>query len=129
MAIVKNVRINIKGKESKTEKDLYFYQNDTGITLEITIANVEVSISKVYSFFSLDEFSIVDILISKPNKKTECLREIPVVNGVIKFDINKSLTDIVGDYEFQIRLLGGVDSKMHIPPCKYTVLEPIAIYD
>ena len=129
MSIIKNVNINIQGTRCKTEKDLYFYQNDAGITLNVTIANVEVTISKVYSFFNLDDFSSVDILILKPNKKSICLKEVSIIDGVIKFDITKSLTDIVGEYSFQIRLLGEENSKMTIPPCKYTILEPIAIYD
>ena len=125
MAIINKLDLSFRGTTYKTDKDLIFYKNDTGVRLDIAISNLSFT---TVSYFDLGSYSTVDIIVSKPNKKTLCIEDVPVISYRICFTITKNITDVIGTYKFQIRLNQGEESRVTLPPCEYEVLEAIGLY-
>lgn len=131
MAITKDLEIKISNDQASFTEKFYVYQYDRGIEL-----NIKVSLSKMQiggrntSLLSELENATCGVIILKPNGSVIGRNNLEITNDVIKFVIDKELTDDfdeVGTYSLQFHLYDGEDNRITIPPVTFEVKSLIGI--
>lgn len=131
MAITKDLEIKINGDTASFTEKFYIYQNDRGIDLNIKVGLSKLQVnSRNISFLSELEGASSGAIILKPNGSIIGRDNVPIVNDVIKFTIDHSLTDEldeVGIYHLQFHLYDGEDNRITIPPVQFEVKSLLAV--
>lgn len=133
MAIVKNLSITVNGNKSSISKPIYLYLGDGAITLLINILEKNYVIGTVDSSNNLVEATNTEyarVCILKSNNELVYSDRCPVVEGKIKFIIEKEFIDEIaeaGEHLLQIHLYDAeVDGNRYtIPPVSISLLKPI----
>lgn len=131
MAITKDLEIKINGDQASFTEKFYVYQYDRGIELNIKVSLSKIQIgSRNTSLIAELDGASCGAVILKPNGTVIRRDSIPIVDDVIKFTIDRSLTDDldeIGTYSIQFHLYDGEDNRITIPPVTFEVKSLIGI--
>ncbi len=131
MAITKDLEIKINNDQASFTERFYLYQNDRGIELNIkvTLSKLQIGSRNTSLIAELDGASCGAVIL-KPNGAVIGRDSIPIVDDVIKFTIDRSLTDDldeIGTYSIQFHLYDGEDNRITIPPVTFEVKSLIGV--
>lgn len=131
MAITKDLEIKINNDQASFTERFYLYQNDRGIELNIkvTLSKLQIGSRNTSLIAELDGASCGAVIL-KPNGTVIGRDSIPIVDDVIKFTIDRSLTDDldeIGTYSIQFHLYDGEDNRITIPPVTFEVKSLIGV--
>lgn len=125
MAITKDLEIKINNDQASFTERFYLYQNDRGIELNIKVSLSKLQIgSKNTSLIAELDGATCGAIILKPNGTVIGRNNLTIVDDVIKFVIDKDLTDDldeIGTYSVQFHLYDGEDNRITIPPVTFEV--------
>lgn len=125
MAITKDLEIKINNDQASFTERFYLYQNDRGIELNIKVSMSKLQIgSKNTSLIAELDGATCGAIILKPNGTVIGRNNLAIVDDVIKFVIDKDLTDDldeIGTYSVQFHLYDGEDNRITIPPVTFEV--------
>ena len=125
MAITKDLEIKINNDQASFTERFYLYQNDRGIELNIKVSLSKLQIgNKSTSLISELDGATCGAIILKPNGTVIGRNNLTIVDDVIKFVIDKDLTDDldeIGTYSVQFHLYDGEDNRITIPPVTFEV--------
>ncbi|MGL5718490.1 MAG: hypothetical protein ACRCX2_36135 [Paraclostridium sp.] len=128
MAIVKNVDIKLDSNKASLSEKLFFYKGDKDIVINMAILNLQAKVVRSMSLLRLGTYSSINLGIIKPDGIKKYLRDLSVVDEHFSWIITEDLTDLLGEYKFQVDLNEST-SKLTIPDCSYEILEPIAEFE
>ena len=124
MAILKNIDITLKDDTAKMSEDLFFYQNDSGISVRFSLKELKVEITRIYSLMSLEN-SNASMTIVDPDGLVIQTGNLSIVNNMITLEVSPRLTSILGEYRFQIHLHDSKNGRLTLPPCSWQINELI----
>ena len=124
MAISKNLEIKINNDQASFTEKFYLYQYDRGIELNIKISLSKMQIRNNTSLISDLSGATCGAIILKPDASIIRRNNLAMVDNVIKFVIDKELTDDldeIGVYSVQFHLYDEEDNRITIPPVTFEV--------
>lgn len=131
MAISKDLEIKISGDQAAFSEKFYIYQNDRGIELNIKVSMPKLQIGRRNTSLLAElENASGGAIILKPNGDIVFQNNITVSDDLIKFTIDKELTDDldeIGIYHVQFHLYDGEDNRITIPPVAFEVKGLLAV--
>lgn len=125
MAVKTNVIITVNNRESKTDKDIWFYEGDNNLDFYFTIKDDRFEVIK-----SDTEIKYYSFTVQKPDgipiyKNTLIPLE---TDGTVKFTINKQEIDKVGVYKLQIHLYDNnseTKAEFKLPPINFEAIKKL----
>ena len=130
MAISRELKINITGKSARFDKEVFLYQGDKNIDLNIEIIDNEYKYDRLTkgNILRLLEGSLsATIKIVKPDNTKLTIENVSIVSGKLIFRITADLIDElneIGVHYLQIFIHADEASK-HIPKVEFEVVEPL----
>ena len=125
MSISKKLEIKINNDNASLNEKFYIYQYDKGIDLYIKVSISKLQIgSRNVSMLSELENARAGAIILKPNGVITERSNLDVIEDTIKFTIDQSLTDELGEvgmYKVQFHLYDNEDNRITIPPVEFEV--------
>lgn len=121
-----NTTVTVNGYRATIKPKLQFYRGDSVylvITILDTIINsIEgVDVQEVLPMSALKE---VKLILKTPSGSIP-INSVEQVDNRVKFKILSDYTQEVGNYQFQLVCFDNDNCMFHIPPCPYSVAEPI----
>ena len=133
MAIYKNMDIKISNEQAMFNEKFYVYQNDRGIELHLNLDLSKTVFGSTRKRLLFSNNSIfVGATVLKPNGSVFGRDQIEMVDDVIRFVIDKELTDDIdeiGIYKIQFHLYDDENNRITIPPVQFEVKELIGIVE
>lgn len=133
MAISKYLDMKISKGEATINENFYVYQNDRGIELRIKVNLNKLSFRSVRKTLDFDGDSIlVGATVLKPNGQVIRRDKIELIDDIIRFEIDKDLTDDIdeiGVYKIQFHLYDMFDNRITLPPIQFEVKKLIGYAD
>lgn len=124
--ITRDINIIINKDTASMDSKLYFYQGDTGVDIHFTIKEFKYGITNNVNTISLDD-ATAGILICDPDNVIILDSELPVIDNKIQLNVDTHLTDVLGQYKFQIHLYDKVGGRITIPPLTWEIKPLIGI--
>ena len=133
MAIYKNMDIKISNEQAMFNEKFYVYQNARGIELPLNLDLSKTVFGSTRKRLLFSNNSIfVGATVLKPNGSVFGRDQIEMVDDVIRFVIDKELTDDIdeiGIYKIQFHLYDDENNRITIPPVQFEVKELIGIVE
>ena len=133
MTIYKNMDIKISNEQAMFNEKFYVYQNDRGIELHLNLDLSKTVFGSARKRLLFSNNSIfVGATVLKPNGSVFGRDKIEMIDDVIRFVIDKDLTDDIdelGVYKIQFHLYDDENNRITIPPVQFEVKELIGIVE
>ena len=137
MAIIKDLKITVNGSSAKLSKDVYLYLGDGQTTLLIEVVETDsifgTFMSQVSNIVSESDTKYAEVCVLKANNELVYSDRCEILDGKIRFVIDKSFIDEIGEqgtHLLQIHLYDAEDdtaNRLTIPPVSLNILRPICM--
>ena len=124
--MIVNTTVTVNGYRATVKTKLQFYKGDS-VYLVITILDTIINSiegTEVQEVLPMSALTKVKLILKTPNGSIP-IDTASIVSNKAKFKILPEYTQEVGDYQFQLVCFDSDDCMFHIPPCPYSVAEPI----
>ncbi len=130
MSISKELDIRVKDGVASLSENFYIYQDDGGIELRLKVNYSKLGFRSSKRTLTFGTNSVfVGATVLKPNSEVIVREKVEIFDEIIRFNIDKSLTDDIdeiGVYKIQFHLYDEEDNRITLPPVSFEVKELIA---